>query len=271
MFSKKNNMIRYYSTKFLNFGEIYHCLPPNNKLIYNNLDVLIASLCPQKPKWGYSEDFHTLIIDLTQPEDEIFNKIDKNTRYEINRAKNKDGITSKTLDVRYDLGLFLQFYNKFALTKNLCPIDGVGQTLKQIEWLAENDMFTIRAALFKDEIVVMHSYVCNNGRAKQAHSASLFRESEDNTFRRMAGRANRWLHWDDMLYFKSRNFPIYDLGGISMNLSDKEKQAVGEFKKSIGGELVKERMSYIPMSVKGWMYVAVKAMRKWMSTGFIGK
>jgi lipid II:glycine glycyltransferase (peptidoglycan interpeptide bridge formation enzyme) len=68
----------------------------------------------------------------------------------------------------------------------------------------------------------------------------------------MIGRANRLLHWDDIRYFKNQGYSIYDLGGISIDVADKERQAINKFKECFGAVQVKEYKSFIPVTFKGF-------------------
>jgi lipid II:glycine glycyltransferase (peptidoglycan interpeptide bridge formation enzyme) len=76
----------------------------------------------------------------------------------------------------------------------------------------------------------------------------------------MTGRANRLLHWEDILYFKNQGYEIYDLGGITLDESNKEGQAIAKFKRCFGGTLIKEYKSWIPVSPKGWALVCFKVL-----------
>lgn len=201
-------------------------------------------------KRGFSEKFYTLCIDLTESEETIFSHFEKNTKYEINRATQKDNVTIETLNSKIDKQLFYDFYSDFARTKNLMPI-----AVLETDLLIENDMFTIRAAVCNGDKIVFHSYVTANNRARLMHSASLFRNSSDTGYRNLVGRANRLLHWDDIRYFKNKGYLIYDLGGIDMNKSNKETQAINAFKESFGGRIVKEYKSLVPVSLKGLAYL----------------
>jgi lipid II:glycine glycyltransferase (peptidoglycan interpeptide bridge formation enzyme) len=91
-------------------------------------------------------------------------------------------------------------------------------------------------------------------------SASLFREADEVSYRNMIGRANRLLHWEDILYFKDQGYEIYDLGGVTLNQSNKEGQAIARFKECFGGSLVKEYKSWIPVSFKGWVLFGFKVL-----------
>jgi lipid II:glycine glycyltransferase (peptidoglycan interpeptide bridge formation enzyme) len=121
-------------------------------------------------------------------------------------------------------------------------------------------MLAIRAASVNNEKIVFHSYVTTCGRARLLHSASLFRESDDSAYRNLVGRANRLLHWDDICYFKNEGCRTYDLGGISMDKSNMETQAINKFKESFGAAVIKEYKSYVPASFKGLIYLCGKKL-----------
>jgi hypothetical protein len=208
-----------------------------------------------RQKRMFSQEFYTLHINLDESEDVLFNRFEKNTKYEINRAAQKDGIRAETLAATMEKTLFYDFYNKFAETKNLSPVNGV-----ETDLLIENDMFTIRAVSTNGERLVYHTYITANGRARLFHSASLFRNTEDGASRNLIGRANRFLHWDDMRYFKSKGYTTYDMGGISVDTSNSEAQAINKFKGSFGGAVVMEYKSYVPVSIKGLIYLTSKKL-----------
>jgi len=201
----------------------------------------------------FSKPFYTLSIDLMEDKDIIFSRFEKNTKYQIKRAAEKDNLEIKTLNARNERYLFYEFYNLFAATKNKRSID-----INKTNMLIDQDMFSIRAVMQGDIILVMHSYILANGRARLAHSASLFREAQDQSFKNLIGRANRLLHWHDILYFQELNYSIYDLGGIDKDTSNKETQAINRFKQCFGGTLVKEYKSYVPVSLKGIIYLVFK-------------
>jgi lipid II:glycine glycyltransferase (peptidoglycan interpeptide bridge formation enzyme) len=220
---------------------------------YHNQKVDIVREFQYSKKRMFSEEFYTLFIDLKETEEVIFSRFEKNTKYEINRAKQKDNITTVTMDARSDKYTFYDFYNKFAVSKHLQAID-----MEETDLLIDNNMFIIRAAASNNEYMVLHSYVTANGRARLMQSASLFRESCDVSYRNMTGRANRLLHWEDIRYFKSQGYLIYDFGGISTDVNDKEKQAIARFKECFNGVKVKEYKSVVPITLKGLACILYK-------------
>jgi lipid II:glycine glycyltransferase (peptidoglycan interpeptide bridge formation enzyme) len=200
-----------------------------------------------------SKIFYTIFINLEKDKDEIFSEFDKTTKYQINKAENKDNIQIVTIDEKKQKNEFYTFYNAFAKTKNLSPISQF-----DTDMLIENDMVKIRAAISNNEILVYHSYIISNKRARLMNSASLFRDSADTDFKSLIGRANRLLHWDDICYFKENGYLIYDLGGYCMDKKDEVKQAINKFKKGFGGDIIKEYNSKIPQSIKGFIFLTLK-------------
>jgi hypothetical protein len=218
-----------------------------------NVDVIREWQYPQKRT--FSQEFYTLHINLAESEEAIFNRFEKNTKYEINRAEQKDGILTETLDSKQNRRQFYDFYNTFVLTKNLPQL-----YTAETDLLIENDMFTIHVASLGGERIVYHTYITANSRARLFHSASLFRNKEDGAYRNLIGRANRFLHWNDIRYFKSKGYTTYDMGGISMDKSNIAAQAINKFKGSFGGESVMEYKSYVPASIKGLVYLVIKKL-----------
>jgi Pyruvate/2-oxoacid:ferredoxin oxidoreductase gamma subunit len=74
------------------------------------------------------------------------------------------------------------------------------------------------------------------------HSASHFRFLSDDPIvnRNFIGRANRFLHFQDMIYFKELGFKIYDLGGYKLNTTRVDLLNVNKFKDGFRGELVEQ-------------------------------
>jgi lipid II:glycine glycyltransferase (peptidoglycan interpeptide bridge formation enzyme) len=223
---------------------------PHLKTYHNlsNIDIIYENQYTKKRL--FSHEFYTMFIDLTLPEEKIFSFFEKNTQYEIKRANGKDFVTTITLNAKTDKLLFYDFYDKFIQVKGLHPLG-----IRETDLLIDNDMFIIRSAIYNDEKIVFHTYITENNRARLAQSASLFRESQDRAYRNLIGRANRLLHWEDMLYFKQKGYLIYDLGGISMESANQEAKSINQFKKSFGGSLVKEYNSIVPVSLKGYFYL----------------
>jgi lipid II:glycine glycyltransferase (peptidoglycan interpeptide bridge formation enzyme) len=103
----------------------------------------------------------------------------------------------------------------------------------------------------------MHAYFIVDNTVRLLHSCSLFRDTDDHECQNLVGRANRLLHWDDILYFKRNNYLLYDFGGIYQGDRDKEKIQIAQFKNSFGGE-IKCGYSYMqPVTFKGMLYLLI--------------
>lgn len=217
------------------------------------------------------EELWTLLIDLTKPEGELFSHIRKNTRYEINRAVNKDGAHCFTLfekgeENREKLLQYIDFFNIFADSKNRSRID-----YSDVEQFYENKTFCARyAADGGGEILTMHAYVISDGTARLHQSSSLFRNTADAEARNMIGRSNRLLHWDDILFFKNAGLQYYDFGGwyggAETSGTYAEQLLINQFKESFGAEKKREYSFIEPASFRGRIAVlihsAIDAVKK---------
>ena len=99
-----------------------------------------------------------------------------------------------------------------------------------------------------NDILAMHSYLVDS-ESRQAvlyTSSSAFRTESDGQKRNFIGRANRWLHYQDILLFKSRGLVFLDLdfGGYAKVSPNVELQRINQFKEGFGGTLV-EQSNYI--------------------------
>jgi lipid II:glycine glycyltransferase (peptidoglycan interpeptide bridge formation enzyme) len=173
----------------------------------------------------------TKVVDLTRSETELMRGCNESTAYEIRRAE-RDGVA---FDLEQDRDRFLAMYNAFARAKGIA-------TASRADLDPYGEALVITRASIGGEAVAYHVYVCDRegGRVRLTHSASTFRASQDSKARNLIGRANRFLHFRDMLYFKRQGYARYDLGGYVVNASDPEVEQISRFKDGFGGELVEE-------------------------------
>ena len=73
----------------------------------------------------------------------------------------------------------------------------------------------------------------------------------DSGERNKIGRANRLLHWHEILTLKNLGFRLYDLGGIPLDSSDAAKNSIAQFKLEFGGRLVVEYSGLVPTNILG--------------------
>ena len=227
-----------------------------------NVDVLSYYFVSEKPKKAFSlQEGFTMILDLSKTEEELFSLIGKTNRYQINRAKTKDDIICYNMlePGEYNLNAvedFISFHNIFAQSKHL-----PGITIKNLEQYINSKNLCIRAAKKDDEIIVMHLYDYTEKLARLFYSCSLFRNNDDSDYRSMLGRANRLLHWDDMIYLKQRGLSVYDFCGWYGGKTDKEKLKINEFKESFSGEVKQEYSYVVPITFKGYIWGFIRSIK----------
>ena len=184
--------------------------------------------------WGnYTQSIE---VSLMESAENILQKMSKNTRYEVKRALTKDELSIDFLtDIsERELNEFLTFYNDFADLKNLGHI---GEA--KIRKLAADGMYAITKCYDKEgTLLVVHAYYLDkeDKRVMLATSSSLYRKEEYAQYKNLIGRANRMLHYRDMLYFKAEGYQIYDFNGIS-DISE-ETKAIADFKRGFGGKVI---------------------------------
>ncbi len=177
----------------------------------------------------------TLVIDLQQDEKVLLSNLNSNTRYEVRRAREKDGLRCFAWDKK-DAGVLDKFqsvYDAFAQQKGLAPV-----WLSRLRCMSEAGSLDISwSAKAEGEALVYHVYLVVANRARLLHSASLFRASSDAEFRNLVGRANRLLHWEDMLRFRAAGVKTYDFGGWYAGKEDAEILRINSFKEGFGGKV----------------------------------
>jgi lipid II:glycine glycyltransferase (peptidoglycan interpeptide bridge formation enzyme) len=211
------------------------------------------------------EELYTLLIDLTEEEDVLFSRIGKNTCYKINRARKRDNIEcliflGQDEKNREKTDQYIDYFNQFAAAKKRDPI-----AFSDLEQFYDKGALCIRMACGggdKSAIYAMHAYVISDNRARLHQSSSHYRNSEDSEWRNCIGRANRFLHWDDMLYFKTMGLGYYDFGGWYGGNTDKEKLAINEFKEAFGGIKEHEYSYTVPVSPIGRIAVCAQSILK---------
>lgn len=154
----------------------------------------------------------------------LLSSFSKNNIYKIKRAE-REGIQ---FHIEKSFSSLIKFYDAFAISKNyLSKID------PNIFEYSSN--FLMTKAIFENEVLVMHSYLYDDtsGIAFLYTSSSLFREEDDSKKRSLIGRANRYLHFEDMKYFKKMRYKIYDWGGYGSE-EENATRGIDAFKDSFG-------------------------------------
>lgn len=179
-----------------------------------------------------STEFHTLISNLAESEEMLFTKINKNVRYEIRRSC-KEAVeykifTSKELEKQPQVAeQFAAMYELMYREKGIKAVFNMAQFRAYIK---KNAMM-LTAIYEENRPLVFHSYIVGEGQVRLLHSVSDFRSGAVDG--NLVARANKRLHWEDMLLFQKEGRTSYDWGGVS---SLENPNGIDAFKFKFGGE-----------------------------------
>ena len=216
--------IKYYQKRF------YSTINPLDVLkfvAYRQLDKRIRPFCFKE------EPFYTIIISLKPDLEKILENFTKETQYEI-RGAERDGIKVRICN---EDEKFVEFFNSFARERNL-----VQTTRDKIDSLSGNKLIT--EAQLDEQTLVLHLYICDGKIARLLYSATRI---DAVVAKSVIGRANRFLHYEDIKYFKEHGYETYDLGGYAKDTQDPKLQGINVFKESFGGRIVEEYNYYSPL------------------------
>jgi hypothetical protein len=195
----------------------------------------------------------SLTSDLTGSCEQLESVFARECRYEIRRADSKDGVRAEFFSSpRERLGEFAVFHAAFADQKVVPAIDE--------PWLraaCDSGKLILTCALRDSEVLVWHAYLRCGPTALLLHSISLFRE-RDTGYRALVGRVNRWLHWRDMHYLKTRGAAVYDWGGLFEDDSAPGHAGINRFKRSFGGSAVRYYDCTVANTLKGRLYLPLR-------------
>jgi hypothetical protein len=197
-----------------------------------------------------SRSFYTLLIDLSQTQEQLRVQLSDDTAYKIRRARDRDKIICECCDARDPAVMngFEAMYNAFAAIKGLPPLHRA-----RLERLAGAGVLDISAA--KDpqgNILVYHANYRDERRATQLEMPSLYRSLPQSAARNFSGRANRYLTWSNILRYKQEGLKYFDFGGWHLG-SDAEMLSINDFKRGFGGQVVHEYQCEQILTLKGWV------------------
>lgn len=218
-------------------------------------DVLLLHQYSRAPKGAFSSPFTTLVVDLTQSEDALLQGLNRDTKYKVRRAETKDEVICvQEPAVTDEVCLRLKaFYDEFAAAKGVAQIPAE-------ELLARGRAGALRVsrAEYRGETVVWHAHAATDERATLLYSASHFRQLDDNDTKAAIGRANRLLHWKDMLAFRAEGHKVYDFGGWYAGNEDRALLSINQFKEGFGGVRADQVNGAIALSWRGWVFLRLR-------------
>jgi hypothetical protein len=237
------------------YGELWldEPLPPDP-----GVDVLVYRYCSAPIADVHSSPLHSLHTDLAPPAEAIFARFEASCRRQVRRADREDALGYvPSPEPATDLEEFADFYDVFARQKGLWPADR--------HWLAraaEAGQLGLSRVVHDDETLVWHAHLLAGSSAQLAHSASWYRDA-DGDHRSRVARANRWLHWQDMLAFKATGTLHYDWGGMFPDESTAERAGINRFKRTFGGTPALAYECSVPVTLRGRVWLTVRtALRR---------
>ena len=202
--------------------------------------------------------FTTLLIDLKQEEEAIQKNFAKTVRNEINRAIIKDNLSVNIYDKSINNEIVTEFHkicNNFNLERNKPPVK-----IQDTNNFIKNNQLIITNVSCNLEVLVWHTYIKKDNRIRLKTSNSAFLNL-DNEKKNLIGRANKLLHWEDMKYFKSQGYQLYDFGGWYDGDSDQKLLGINKFKESFGG-YKEESYNYTrAITLKGKLYLFLSNLK----------
>ncbi|MEO8156423.1 MAG: hypothetical protein ABI648_01410 [Betaproteobacteria bacterium] len=197
--------------------------------------------------------FLSLVTDLCAEANAIADQFGKDCRYKVRRADTKDELdTEFILEPENRLDEFGEFFDTFARQK--------GHEACDRQWLraaCKARQLVLTTATRHGEALVWHAYVIAGNSTWLQYTGSCFRNRESD-YRALVGRANRWLHWKDMLRFKELGMLRYDWGGMFEDESTPDRAGINEFKRTFGGRLARTYDCTVPVTLKGRIYLPLR-------------
>ena len=200
---------------------------------------------------------HTLVLDLSNSADGLLANMHTETRYRIRRGEKDHFLYEVPCPAEPAvLEQFCQFYKRFAAGKHL-----VAANRARLSALANAGVLDLSS--ISDEtgkVLVWHVHYRSPERARLFHSASLLPEVKEPALRARIGTANRYHTWSDMMRFKEHGTVLYDLGGWYGGSEDPEKLRINTFKRSFGGEIIREFNVELGATPVGRLALRLKTM-----------
>lgn len=200
------------------------------------------------------------ILNLNVPEEELLKGFSSTTKNEIRRA-DREKTEAHYFDSMYlmrDHSVLNDMAQVYTCMYKEKSMDSHSLPIQEMRGYINAGALLISVAEFNGSVLVYHSYVMDKNNCRLLHSCSVFR-SIDPDLRRTVGRANKFLHYRDMQYFKSHDVTNYDWGGI---MSYENPNGIDTFKLSFGGRYIEYNNITKICSIKGKVLLSLKKLLK---------
>jgi hypothetical protein len=221
---------------FLRFSHTFFALPGRDVAADLQRAIQVASP-PRDGGWACTE-FHTLHVDLGRSEETLRAELKDGVRAEVRRAQERDGLQTEILHPAGSDAVrrFLEFHAREAAVAAAPPADA-----HLLEELAADGaaVFSLVRSAAEGPELAWHALIVGSGRARLLFSA-IARGLPEPWGPAAIGRANRLLHWKELLHFRDRGIAVYDFGGLALTPQDARLEGIDKFKRGFGGRVVTE-------------------------------
>ncbi len=232
-----------YRKKFINMTERIGYEDLSVEFVDVKTDILMEMelLFSQEEVKKFKEKKHSVylvmpcyIVDLNETETEIFKRMHRSTKYEINRAMKRDDLefVEYGSPTNEQIVYFSLIYNSFAKELKISKCD-----VNRLKAIRDCGALVISYITKDNQILCSTAYLIDGNHAYGIYSSSGRFSKEDSIDRNVMGRANRYLHWRNIQSSKNRGCKWYNFGGQFTNHNDEQGQNVNKFKMSFGPTL----------------------------------
>lgn len=182
-------------------------------------------------------EFYTLLIDLKQPVEAIWENIYHRTRSEITSFLNNQQFEYKLLadPSAKEVNQFISLFNSFAKNKNIRKAENF-----RLKAFQKNKILAISYIKQNNKFICINFYRLTQQRATNLSSFHLKHLLEKEHSASHFGRAHRALHWLDIKELKLLGANNYDFCGWYDGTEDKELLNINKFKEQFTQNKLKE-------------------------------
>lgn len=247
-----------YRRKFVRIAEAWHGEEFDARKLDGRAraDILRRFQREEPAPGALSREFHTVLIDLSREEPALFGAMRRGCRYKVRRAAERDALTYDCADATERPDLLARFhalYEDFARRRRL--------PAPAREWLSltasTGNLYVSRVGDADGRELTWHTHYFSGSRATLLHSAPT-PHAEAAAGRSLTGRANRFHHWQDILYFRRLGAALYDLGGWYSGDTDEQRLGINRFKEEFGGRVVKNFIVERALTLRGRLFLRAR-------------
>jgi hypothetical protein len=244
-------------SRFLTRGEVWFDEEPDGRQvdwIYHHERSSPVPNC----RW---KEFYTWQIDLQKPPAELLAEMNKITARKITDAEENDRLCWERCDATNGTTLdeVERMWNEFAVAQKT--------PLFERDWI---DQFSkagrLDLSVAKDpagNVLACHLVFLTPKRARQLIAISPYRPAPDVMWRGAVSRANCLIHWKNFLAYKEQGISCFDFGGWYTGTTNIQLLGINQFKKSFGGQVVREFDCQEIRTAKGWaMLTAARLLER---------